>query len=802
MTIETKIGIGASMPRREDARLLSGRGRFTDDLLLPRMAHAAMFGSPHAHARIVRIDTAAAAALKGVLGVFTGKDLAGVMGPMPTLATPPVVQHCVAFERARHVGEPIAVVVAESRYIAEDAVALIEVEFEELPVVVDPEAAVKSTGNAVLHPEFGSNIVHQSRHAWGPVEEAFSQAAHVVCREFRWPRVGPQPLETCAAIADYDAITGHFQVWANMSQQSVIGPKFAKILHTDMAHMTFHIRDVGGSFGGKATLYHVPLLAAVLSREIGRPVKFVEDRAEHMTAGNQHASDRLYKAELAINAENRFTGLRLRVLDDMGAYFLIATGAHGNALAQATGPYQIDALEYDLTCVVTNKTQQAPYRGFGGEVGNFVLERMVDAAAAELGVHPVELRRRNFIANDQFPYRTPVGNLYDSGDYTRVLDAAMALADEHKIWDMPKHAAPGKRIGIGLATVNERSVLSMTEFWLLDADPIFPQSSSPESVQVSIHADGTVNVSIFAPHWGNSPETMAAQITAHELMIPPEWIRVVQVGTDGGMLSKGPAGSRYTAMLAGAILGACTKLKQRILAIGAHRLGVLIDEAVYADGQVTCKADSSRAIALPDIARASHSHRLDFPGDDQTFRSGLTESFTCDHPRATLPTQDRTDLGVFYPIVGHACHIAVVEVDEATQSSRVIRYVAVHDAGTIVNPRLVDGQIRGGIAQGIGTALYEQYLYDDEGQLVNATLADYGVPTSEEIPDMILGHVETPSPFTAYGIKGCGEGGRLAAMPALAAAFDDAYRDSNLYVDRLPMTPSALHTKLSQLKPV
>ncbi|MGF3027196.1 xanthine dehydrogenase family protein molybdopterin-binding subunit [Methylobacterium aquaticum] len=792
--------IGRSVDRREDGRLLSGRGRFTDDVILPRTAHVAVLGSPHAHARIVSIDTSAAEALPGVLRVMTGRDLAAVIDPMPTLSSPPVIQHCVALEKVRHVGEPVVAVAAETRYIAEDALALIEVAYEPLSPVVDPEAAIEATGDALLHPERGTNVVHRSTHRWGPVDEAFANAARVVRRRFRWPRVSPQPLETCAAVVDYDPSERKFTIYSNMSQQGVLGMRLSRALRVEPYQLNFHMRDVGGSFGGKSTLYHVPMIAAAFARELRRPVKYVEDRVEHMSNGNQHASDRVYDAALAVDADNRFTGLTLKVIDDYGAYFLMNTGSHGNALAQAVGPYTIGALEYDLTCVVTNKTNQAPYRGFGGEVGNFVIERLVDAAARELHCNPIELRRQNFIQPDQFPYRIPNGNIYDSGNYDRVLERALAHADLPE-WRMRKAEAKaqGKRIGIGIATVNERSVLSVTELWFLDKEPGFPQSSSPESVQIKMLADGMVVVTIYAPHWGNSPETSAVQLVAECLFIDPERITVAYASTDSGLMSKGPVGSRYTVMLAGAIVGACAKLKERLTLFAAHLLDARPEECELLDERIFVTSNPAKGCSFAEVARAAHSFRLSFP-DSEAYHSGLVAQYTYDHPLTTLPKADRSDLGIFYPIVGHACHIVVVEIDAITNQTRFLKYVAVHDAGTILNPKLVDGQIRGGIAQGIGTALYEKYYYDDSGQLLTASLADYALPTAEEIPDIVTDHVETPSPFTEFGMKGCGEGGRLAAMPAIASAIDDAFSDEGVYVDELPVTPSFLHALRARVK--
>ncbi|MFB6417794.1 xanthine dehydrogenase family protein molybdopterin-binding subunit [Bradyrhizobium tunisiense] len=784
--------VGQSVPRREDAPLLSGRARFTDDVTLPRMGHVAVLPSPYAHAKILKVDTSAAKALPGVYCILTGAEALAYCGPLPTFSTAPIEQHCIAVEKVRHVGEPVAAVLAESRYVAEDAVGLIEVEYEPLPAVTDAASGIAADGNALLHPQLGTNVAAHRHFKWGPVDEVFSSAHHIVRRRFRWPRVGPQPMETCAAVADWDASRRKFTIYSTMSTASIVGASIANTLGLEQRQINFVTVHVGGSFGGKNSRTHVTCIAAALSRAAGRPAKYVEDRLEHMSNGNQHASDREYDAALAIDREGNFIGLRLTMTDDYGAYLSTNLGSHGNALAQATGPYRIRALEYEVTAVLTNKTQQSPYRGFGGEVGNFVIERLVDAAAIELGRDRLDLRRQNFIGKEEFPYRLPHGNLYDSGDYHAVLDEALRLANLTGLAEMRAEArARDRRLGVGIATVNERSVMSITELWMLDDKPPRPISSTPESIRLSIDSMGGIQAVIFAPHWGNSPETMVVQLVAENLATTPDRVSVVYGDTDGGLMSLGPAGSRYTVMIAGAVAGASRALKRKMGAMAAHLLGATSDRLVFYNGSVYVDTEPSRSLTYAELASAARYMRLSFPqGED--FQSGLTADFTYDHPKATLPNEDRSDLGIFYPIVGHACHIAIIEVDEATGGVSFVRYIAVHDAGTIVNPKLVDGQIRGGIAQGIGTALYEQYHYNEEGQLLTGSLADYLVPTASEIPDMIIGHIETPSPYTEFGIKGCGEGGRLASIPAVASAIDDAFSDEGIFVDTLPVTPPVL----------
>lgn len=784
--------VGKNIARREDKVLLTGRARFTDDVSLPRMAVAAILPSPYAHARILSIDTSKAKALPGVYCVVTGREAKEYCGPLPSMSNVPIEQYCIAVDKVRHVGEPVAAVVAKDRYIAEDAISLIEVEYEPLPPVTTIQSAIDATGEAIVHEHLKSNIAAKRHYAWGPVEEAFGTAHHVVRRTFKWPRVGPQPIETNAAVADYDPVRESLTIYTNLSMIGIFGGMIGNALKIAPNKMSLHPMYVGGSFGGKCAIVHAPCIAGLLSRVAGRPVKYTEDRLEHMSNGNSHGSDREYVAELCCDSEGYFTGLRLQVCDDYGAYFGLNLGSHGNSLAQATGPYRIRALEYDVTAVFSNKTQQAPYRGFGGEVTNFVLERLVDAMASELGEDGIELRRKNFIRKDEFPYKLPNGNLYDSGDYHAVLEKALKLGELETFERLKvERRALGKRIGIGIATVNERSVLSATEIWMLDKDARLPVSSTPESARVAIDSAGFVTVTIFAAHWGNSPETMAVQLAGDMLGVPPEMVHVIYAGTAGGLSSTGPAGSRYTVMIAGAIAGACRQLNAKLRKLAAHMLEIEEGDVVHQNSSFSAVSDPNHRVTLREVAVSAYLFRLSFP-DGEDYRTGLTAEYTYDHPCASMPNADRSDLGIFYPIVGHACHIAIVEVDEGTGRVEFLRYVAVHDAGTIVNPALVDGQIRGGIAQGIGTALYEQYRYDENGQLLNGSLADYLVPTASEIPDIVIGHVETKSPFTEMGIKGCGEGGRLAAMPAIAAAIDDAFSDEKLYVDRLPVTPSVL----------
>lgn len=785
--------IGQNMKRVEDPRLLTGNGQYIDDIVVPKMAHAAVLRSDRAHARIKRIDTAKAKALAGVYLVLTGAEAKETSGPCAQFASPPVVQYCLAVDRVRHVGEAVVAVVAESRYVAEDACDLIEVEYEDLPVVVDPEAAMTSSGDAVLHPERGPNNIAQHRtFVFGPVKEDFGSADVVVKRTLRWGRSGAQPLETVGCIASYEPGAGKFTMYTNSSFLNYVGWLVGASLGVSASKLNLIPCVTGGSFGSKLFTHKVMTLAGTLARAAGRPVKYLEDRLDNITSCDNHGSDRLYRCELACKRDGTMLSLKFQVIDDYGAYFQFGVGTHGNSLCQIVGPYRINSIHMELIAVLTNKCQQGAYRGFGSEVTNWMLERMVDAAADELKMDAIELRRKNLIQPDQFPYVIPSGNVYDSGNYPAVLDEALRIAGLPKWEKLRAEArAQGRCVGIGAATCQERSVFSATEFWSLNGteNPGFTLTSSPESTQLRIDPTGTIHVTLGSPFWGNSPETMATQIVAEQFQVDPSQVNIVYADTQSGFNSTGPGGSRFTVMIAGAIVGASKKVKEKLLRVAGHMMEADANDLELRAGNIGVKGVPGKEKSIGEVALFAHYFRLNLPdGDD--FASGIDAAYVYDHPLTTMPAADRSHLGIFYPIMGHMCHLALVEVDPKTGKVAILDYVAVHDAGTVVNPMTLAGHIRGGTAQGIGTTLYEKFHYDENGQLVTGTFADYLIPTLAEMPPEIrVGHVETPSPYTEYGIKGGGEGGRMGAPGALSRAIEDALVQYRVRCDELPLTP-------------
>ncbi|MBW4709035.1 xanthine dehydrogenase family protein molybdopterin-binding subunit [Roseobacter sp. YSTF-M11] len=788
--------IGQSMKRVEDPRILSGKGGYIDDVSVPGMAHAAMVSSPHAHARIIRIDTTKAKAVPGVIGVYTGEDMATVVEPCPSFASPPITQHAMSVGKVRHVGEVVAAVVAEDRYIAEDAADLIEVDWEVLPANVDLETSATATGDALLHPDDrDSNVALDESFSFGDVDQHFEQADHIIKRQLRWHRSSAQAIETCGVVAQFDPFKGGYTIHSNSNFYNFIPFVIGGALRVSPGELRIIPVLTGGSFGSKVFNHKIIILTAGLARLAGVPVKYIEDRLEHFTNSDSHGSDRLYDTELAVTEDGTFKSLRFTVMDDYGAYLQFGVGTHGNAMAQVTGPYRIESFGMRVLAVLTNKTQQGPYRGFGSEVTNWVMERMADAAAAELGRDPVELRLQNMIQPDQFPYMIPTGNIYDSGDFQKVLAEAQAMFDFDAWRDRAAALrAEGRCVGIGLATCMERSVYGPTEWWSLNnrETPGFTLTSTPEGITVRLDPSGKMFVTLNSPMVGNSPETVVAQILAERLTIAPEDIVFNYSDSQSGFNGVGPQGSRFTAMIAGACVSASIKLEEKLKRFGAHMLQRRPEDVELRDGKVAVKGLKDQEKAFGEIALTSSFFRLSFP-DGEEFDSGIETTAVYDHPLSTDPAEDRSHLGIFYPIVGHICHIVAVEVDPGTGKVDILDYAAVHDNGTMVNPRTLAGQVWGGTANGIGTTLSEQFLYDADGQFTNPNFAEFAMPTANEMPrNFKLGHVETPSPFTEYGIKGGGEGGRLGAPSALTSAIEDALSDRGVKITSLPVTPPIL----------
>lgn len=784
--------VGKSIRRIEDPKFLRGKGGYIADRALPGMLHVALVKSPFAHARIVGIDTAAAEALPGVRTVITGEQAAEQCDPLPDFGPDPAAHtwRVLAHEKVRYVGEGVVAVVAESRYVAEDGAALVDVEYEELPVINDPERALVA-GSPLVHEPLGSNVAYERKFAFGDVEGAFAAADVVVEDRLHWRRSGSQPLEPVGAIASFDTGTGQMTIWENSLSFTSYLFMLAGTLKIPSNKLDVIPVPAGGSFGSKLWAVKPAAIAGMCSRVTGAPVQYMEDRHDALANNDHQGSDRIYYVQLAAKNDGTLLGLRLRTIEDYGAYIQFGVGHHGNALAQVTGPYKIGAVEYELQAVLTNKNQQGAYRGFGSEVNNWMLERMVDLTAGELGMDRREIRRRNFIGTDEFPYFIPTGNVYDSGDYGPVLDKALELGRwDHWQAEKAKAREEGRCIGVGLVSCQERSVFSATEFWFWFDEPGAPVTSMPESVTLDVDALGNITATLYScAFWGNSPETMAAQLVAEEFDVDPTSVNVVYAGSGQGLPATGPGGSRFTVMIAGAIEGASAKIKEKAFAIAAHLLEANPDDLEWVDNGIQVKGSPDARKTLGDVAIMAHLFKHSLP---EEIESGLEASQVFDHPYTTMPSDDRKDLGVFYPFMGHACHVCAIEVDPDTGKVTFLDYAAVHDCGTMVNPRSLEGHMIGGTAQGIGTTLHEEFVYDADGNFQSGTFLNYLIPTSMDVPEVACGHHETASPYTPYGIKGGGEGGRMMAPGAIFSAIDDALEPFGVRMRVLPATPERI----------
>ncbi len=778
----------------ESARMVRGHGAFIDDFDARGVLHMALVRSPFAHARIIGVDVSGARELPGVHGVVTGQDVIERTGPIFTLADVsdpplPIPMYALAAGKVRHVGEALAAVVATSREVAEDACRRVVVDYEPLPPIPTIEVATAPTA-PLIHEGLGSNVIMRRKLEWGDPEAAFDSAGHIVRRTMRWGRHSGAALDTFGVVAAFNPGRGELTYWSN-SQSNALLWTLGDTLGLPTHKIQGIPRDVGGAFGGKFWVPRNMVLVGMFAMDTGQHVKYIEDRWEDLIVGDNHGEDRRYDAELALDGDGRMLGMRFRVVEDYGAYFLLGPAANSSPLAQATGPYRIPSLQVDFTAVLTNKTNQGAYRGLGASPMAMVLESLVDAAADRLGLPPEEIRRRNFIQPDEFPFKTPVGNIYDSGDYPAALERALEFGRVEEWRRRQEEArAAGRYVGIGLATTQERSVPSMTELWVMFENPGRRPTTSAETVTCRIDSHGHLSIMLHSPSLGTSPETVAVMVATEELGIDPGHIVVDRMTTRAAGPPMGPAGSRMTVMTSGALNGALMEIKQKLVRIAAHLLEAAPEDVVYDSATPGCRVRGTPGAVktLTELSLVANTASLLLPPGES---SGLESTHTYDHPLATMPGPDG-DWGSFNPIMGHSVHIPVVEVDIETGLVSLLDYAVVHDCGTVLNPPAVRGQIIRGICQGIGSALYEEFVYDEAGTPLNGSFASYLMPTFMEMPPVRIEHLCTPSPFTYRGVKGAGEGGRIGAPAAIASAIEDALAPLGVVVDQVPMTAERL----------
>jgi len=766
----------------EDARLLQGQGRFVADLTLSRMLHVAFLRSPHAHARLVSVDTRPARTLPGVAACVTGDEIATHARPIRA-ESKMAGYHATEFPplargKVRFVGEAVVAVLAESRYVAEDALEAVDVRYAALPVVATPETAM--AGDAPLvHEAAGSNVLLSRAFVRGDADAAMAGAAVVVGDRFRFHRHAGVTMENRACLADWNTGAGELTLWSSTQIPGLLREALAELLDLPAHRLRVVAPDVGGGFGVKSALYPEEVAVCALARLTGRPVKWVGDRREDLLTSTQ-AWDETIDAELAVDADGTIHALRARVVADVGAYSIhpwTASIEVVQVISFLPGPYRVPHYRGEAWGVATNKAPMGPYRGVGRPVSTFVTEALVDRAARRLGMDPVALRLRNLIRPDELPYRSPSGVVWDSGSFVESLERARdVVAYEHVRAAQRDPRRAGRYVGVGVACYVELTGVGSA----IPASPGAAINTGTEGATVRVDPSGTVTASFGLACQGQGHETTLAQVVAAELGARLEDVRVVSGDTAAGPAGTGTYASRSAVIGGGAAILAARALREKALAIGAHLLEVSADDLTLADSRATVRGAPDRALSLREIARAAYAGAKRLPAG---MEPGLEATRFYDP---------------YFGTASNATHIAVVEVDPETCGVVVRRFVVVEDCGRIINPLIVEGQAIGGVAQGVGAALLEEIVYDGDGQLLTGSLMDYLVPTAAELPPVEVVHLERPSPTTLGGFKGVGEGGTIGAPAAVANAIADALKPLGIELSELPVTPDRLFRLLSR----
>jgi 2-furoyl-CoA dehydrogenase large subunit len=778
VTTATEPWVGRAVPRLEDEALLRGEGRFVDDLdPVPNVRHAAILRSLMPHARIRGLDASAALELPGVVGVLTGSDVAAMSRPFPAAIDSGVEHLAAAHEVTRYAGEPLAVVVANDRYVAEDAVELIQVDYEPREPVLDVETAVESGA-----------CVHDRSFVYGEVDAALSRAELVVRERFRFPRWSCTPVECYGVICDWDEATGTLTAWSNFQGPFTLHSVAAAALRLPGSKLRLITpRDSGGSFGIKSAVYAYVVLIGLAARRLGVPVRWTEDRLEHLAASSASTA-RVTELEAGFDSEGKLLALRYDAIEDVGAYVRAPEPAtlyrmHGSL----AGAYDVSNVAARNRVVLTNRCPTGLNRGFGGPQLYFALERTMAIAAKRLGLDPAELARRNLIGRDEFPYLTPSGGLYDSGDYAACLERALEVAryDERRA-EQAAARDEGRLVGIGIACVVEPSISNMGYITLAqtaaERAETLPKSGNAEGATVIVNPLAGVTVRISTTPQGQGHKTVAAQVVADTLGLEPADIDVItelDTATDAWTVASGNYSSRFSGVGAGAVLRAAEKVARKLKAIAADQLRCEPEDVELRDAKAW---NGDNSISVRRLAGIAHWHPDALP---RGLEPGLHE--TAYYAAPNLAPPDGDDRVASSAAHGFLADVAVVEVERETGAVKVLDYVSVHDAGRLLNPLIVEGQVRGGFAHGVGAALFERIVYDEDGNLLTGTFMDYLCPTAADVPSLRMEHLETPSPFTALGAKGLGEGTTMSAPAAIANAVADALGVDAL---ELPLTPA------------
>jgi aerobic carbon-monoxide dehydrogenase large subunit len=771
---EGGYGIGSRARRQEIERFVKGAGTYVDDVHLPNQAFACFVRSIAAHAEIKRIDTEAARMLPGVIGVFSAAELS--RGSTTVLEPPGIAQCPLATDRVRYVGDPVAVVIAESRYQAMDAALAVTVEYEELPVLVDPERAMAPDAPR-LFPDRASNIIEELHFATVDVDRVFAEADRVVRTRLHSQRIAACPMEPRAVTASYDSGADELTVWVSSSGVHGVRARIAQAVDMNEARVRVIAPDVGGSFGAKNGVFPEEIILAYLARALRRPLKWAETRIEHLSA-SKHGRDQAHELELAVRSDGRILGLRDRIIADMGA-----TARADNSLTSAflymSGPYDIQTYKVDAYGVATNKAAHGSVRGIGKADAAFVLERTMDVVAKELGIDPIEIRLRNFVPEEAFPYRTATGANLDSGRYHACLRRAAELAgyDQLRREQAALQDRPGIRRGIGVSFVIEPTNAARRDF-----------GGGYGACRLRMEPSGAVSVYPNIGQQGQGHVTTITQIVAEGLRLPKEMIHVFDSDSVLSPYGPGTGSSRSSVTLMPAVHVAADLLRTKILRIAGHRLGLDPSDLRLDGTTIRSVTHPDRTLPLREVTQTAYLNIDRLPPDMEPALEVIgyfvNHNIVYEHDE-----MGRRNEFAAYP---YEAVVAVIDLDTRTGMLDIVKYVSVHDCGVMLNPQIVTTQHLGCIAQGIGAALYEELRYDDDGRLLNGTFMDYLLPTVNEIPNLILDHMVTPTPFTPLGAKGAGETGMLSPPVALGNAIEDALKPLGVEVRELPYTPDRL----------
>ncbi|HLG72978.1 MAG TPA: xanthine dehydrogenase family protein molybdopterin-binding subunit [Chloroflexota bacterium] len=783
--------VGHDTPRIEDPLLLTGRAEYGDNIKVHGALHMAILRSPHARARILRVDASKAEQLPGVVAVLTPEDVA--KWSRPIFGIPEGwTGRCTATEITHWAGEPVCAVAATDRYIAEDALDLIEVDYEPLEPVVDPLKAIEG-GEPILEGK-DSNVPFARTFTFGEVQEAFAQADIVVKERFRWHRSSGNPIETCVCLAEWDSFTNNLTLRGSHRSPHLVLPGVVAALGLSPNNIRIYTSPLGGSFGTKTFVRYVILTALMSKKAGGRPVKWTEDRIEHLVGNATHAWDRYQDCELALKSDGTFLGLRMKVVDDWGASTeWLSTGQLVKPIISYCSTYKIPAFEYDATGVLTNKLAQGPYRGFGLPSHYWMLDQLVDIAAERVGLDRAEIRRRNFIRKEEFPYTIASGNIYDSGDYEGSLDLLLEKGGYAELLKEQEQArAEGRLVGVSVVTSIEPG-LTNTPMLALLSPAIFMRSASPEGIQIRLDAFGKMIAGVGFPMGGQSQYSFVRQVLADYFGLPPEDISVVPMDSQTMPPGTGPISSRMAVALSGAVMGAANQLAEKLRRAAAGMLEANFEDVELLDGHLRVRGVPDKALPVVRVAQ----FMLGFP---ERLPEGMdgnpSVTYVWNPPEPGLI--DEQGKARYSVTASGAVHMCMVEVDRGTGQVQVLKYCMVDDCGVRLNPSVVRGQIQGGVAHGIGNALLEEYVFDEQGQNVTSTFMDYLLPSIHDVPMTEEFPISTPSPFTELGVKGIGEAAIHTTPAAVLCAINDALKPLGVRITEAPATPLRIWQAINQ----